>query len=306
MGAHLRKIFFKKMKTLAAIPCYNEEVAIGSVVLKSMKQVDEVLVVDDGSRDETVNIAKAAGAAVISHEENKGYGAAVRSCFKYAMQHNADIMLILDGDGQHDPSCIPDFVQALESNGADVVIGSRFLEKKNGIPKYRIAGMKVLNMSTRVAGNIKTTDSQSGYRAYSRRAIEKIKIRNSDMGAGSEILTQMKDHNLEVAEIPITTRYDIKGRSTKNPVAHGFGVLESLIRLITEKRPMLYIALPGFVAFLVGVFFGILLLQVYNQTKYFSLAYAMLVAIFLILGAIGLFMGLTLNVIARMREKNVE
>jgi len=103
--------------------------------------------------------------------------------------------------------------------------------------------MKILNLSTRVAGNIKTTDSQSGYRAYGRKAIEKIKITNLDMFicAGSEILTQMKDYNLNTVEIPITARYDIENISTKNPVAHGVGVLNSVIGLIAEKRPLRYI-----------------------------------------------------------------
>jgi glycosyltransferase involved in cell wall biosynthesis len=295
------------MKTLAAIPCYNEGLAIGSVVSKARKYVDEVLVIDDGSTDDTVEVAEATSAVVVSHDNNKGYGAAIRSCFDYAKQQNADIMVILDGDGQHDPSYIPDFINALTTKGADIVIGSRFLEKKNGngngIPRYRIAGMKVLNLSTRVAGSMKTTDSQSGYRAYSRKAIEMMRITNPDMGAGSEILTQVKDHDLDVVEIPITARYDIGGTSTKHPVAHGIGVLNSLIGAITEKRPLLYIGLPGFVTFVIGVFFGILLLQLYNQTRSFSLAYAMLVAIFMILGAIGLFMGLTLNVIAGLRRR---
>jgi hypothetical protein len=215
-------------------------------------------------------------------------------------------MVILDGDGQHDPSIIPDFVNALTTNGADIVIGSRFLEKnkqdKNGIPRYRIAGMKVLNLGTRVAGSMKITDSQSGYRAYSRKAIEMMRITNPNMGAGSEILTQVKDHDLDVVEIPITTRYDIEGTSSKHPVSHGVGVLNSLVGLIAEKRPLLYIGLPGFVTFVIGVFFGILLLRVYNQNGYFSLAYAMLVSIFMVLGALGLFMGMTLNVIARLKE----
>ena len=151
--------------------------------------------------------------------------------------------------------------------------------------------MKVLNLSTQIAGSIKTTDSQSGYRAYGRKAIEKIKITNLDMFicAGSEILTQVKDHNLNTVEIPITARYDIENISTKNPVAHGVGVLNSVIGLIAEKRPLLYIGLPGFVTFVIGVFFGILLLRVYNQNGSFSLAYyAMRVSIFMILGAIGL------------------
>jgi len=219
------------MKTIAAIPCYNERIPIGYVVLIARKHVDVVLVVDDGSTDDTAEVATAAGAVVVSHVVNKGYGAAIRTCFNYARENNFGIMIILDGDGQHDPSYIPDFITAMRTNGADVVIGSRFLEKNkqdkkgNGIPRYRIAGMKVLNLSTRVAGNIKTTDSQSGYRAYSRRAIEKITVTNPDMGAGSEILTQVKDHDLEVAEIPITARYDIDNISTKNPVVHGVGVL---------------------------------------------------------------------------------
>jgi glycosyltransferase involved in cell wall biosynthesis len=163
------------MKILVAIPCYNEGLAIESVALKASRYVDEVLVVDDGSTDDTVEVAEATGATVVAHDGNRGYGAAIRSCFNYAKQQNADIMIILDGDGQHDPSKIPDFVfEALTTTGADVVIGSRFLEKNNTIPRYRIAGLKVLNLSTRVAGNIKTTDSQSGYRAYGRKAIEKI------------------------------------------------------------------------------------------------------------------------------------
>ena len=206
------------MRTIAAIPCHNEALTIGSVILKARKYVDEVLVVDDGSTDDTVEVATAAGAAVVSHGVNKGYGAAIRTCFNYARENNFDVMVILGGDGQHDPSYSPDFITAMKTNKADVVIGSRFLTKNklSTIPKYRIVGMKVLNLFTRLVGNVKTTDSQSGYRAYSRKAIEKIKITNPDMGAGSEILTQSKNYNLKLVEIPITVRYDIGGTLAKN------------------------------------------------------------------------------------------
>jgi glycosyltransferase involved in cell wall biosynthesis len=108
------------MKTIVAIPCHNESLAIGSVVLKlkARKYVDEVLVVDDGSTDSTVEVATEAGAAI-------------RYCFDYAKEHDVDTMIILDGDGQHDSSYIPEFINAMKTAEADVVIGSRFLEKNN-------------------------------------------------------------------------------------------------------------------------------------------------------------------------------
>jgi len=183
------------------------------------------------------------------------------------------------------------------------VIGSRFLGKNNTVPKYRIAGMKVLNISTQLAGNIKTTDSQSGYRAYSRRAIEKIKVTNPDMGAGSEILMQLKGLNLNVVEIPISVRYDIEGTSSKNPVSHGFGVLNSIFRLITEKQPLLLLGLPGVVFIVIGFFFGLQLLQLYNQTGYFSMPLTTLAGFCIIFGTFGVFTGLMLKAIARFATK---
>ena len=113
------------MKTIAAIPCYNERIPIGYVVLIARKHVDEVLVVDDGSTDDTVEIATEAGAAVVSHVVNKGYGAAIQSCFNYARENNFDVMIILDGDGQHNPSYIPDFITAMKTSEANVVSNFR-------------------------------------------------------------------------------------------------------------------------------------------------------------------------------------
>ena len=251
---------------IAAMPAHNEEGTIAKVVLGAKKQhVDKVVVVDDGSTDSTAEIAEALGAMVVRHEENRGYGAAIRTCFETVKELDADIMVILDSDGQHDPSFIPDFITAMKTNKADVVIGSRFLTKNklSPIPKYRIVGMKVLNLFTRLHGT-KTTDSQSGYRAYSRRAIEKIRVTNPDMGAGSEILTQSKNYNLKLVEIPITVRYDIGGTSSKNPWRHGFGVLGWLIRTISESRPLFFFGIAGAVFTIIGLILGANVLYVAN------------------------------------------
>ena len=186
------------------------------------------------------------------------------------------------------------------------VIGSRFLDEnhKNGIPKWRIVGMKVLDISTKVAGKINVTDSQSGYRAYGRRAIEAIRIKNPDMGAGSEILLQIQEKQLKVVEIPINVRYDLEDTSSKNPVKHGFGVLGSIVQAVAVKRPMRYIGIPGLALIMIGFYFGLTLLRQYNQIGYFSLPFTLLAGFFIIVGVLGVFISLVLNVISRLlRER---
>ncbi len=192
------------MITIACIPAYNEEQSIAKIILGSKKYVDIIVVVDDGSSDATSDIAHSLGAHVVRHEQNEGYGAALRTCFRVAREIGADRMVIIDADGQHDPEEIPKLLLPL-SRGADLVIGSRFCNG-NGkdIPAYRKIGMKVLDITTSIAGGISVTDSQSGFRAYSKRAIDSICIDENGMSAGSEILLQAKNLNFCAKEVPIT------------------------------------------------------------------------------------------------------
>ena len=176
----------KKMKILAAIPCFNEEATIGSVVIKAKRHVDEVVVIDDGSIDETARIASEAGAKVIKHGGNKGYGAAIQSCFRYAKENNFDAMVILDGDGQHNADEIPHVLEPILDGTADISVGSRFLEEKhkNKVPLYRRFGIAVITWFTNLGSgkSRRVVDAQSGFRAYSRRAIEKIDPKDEGMG----------------------------------------------------------------------------------------------------------------------------
>jgi glycosyltransferase involved in cell wall biosynthesis len=212
------------------MPAYNEEAYIAKTIVGARRHADAVLVVDDGSTDETVAIAEALGAIVVRHATNRGYGGALQTIFSTARGMGVEELVIIDADGQHDPGDIPRLLSELRS-GKDVVIGSRFLEGSAGdIPAYRKVGMKVLDAATTLAGNgLAITDSQSGFRAYGRRAIEAIRPSGEGMSAGSEILIQAGDHHLQVAEVPIHVRYDIEGTSSENPVSHGVGVNRGLL-----------------------------------------------------------------------------
>jgi hypothetical protein len=155
--------------------------------------------------------------------------------------------------------------------GNDVVIGSRFVEGSAGdIPAYRKVGMKVLDTATTLAGNnLAITDSQSGFRAYGRKAIEAIHISGEGMSAGSEILIQISDHRLKVAEVPIRVRYDIEGTSSENPVSHGVGVLMNIVKLISFRRPLVFFGIPGTLFALLGIGAEIYTFSEYYRTAQF-------------------------------------
>lgn len=293
----------KSIGLLVAIPAYNEEVAIGSVVARAKVYADKVIVVDDGSKDKTAEVARLVGAEVITHEKNGGYGAAIRTCFSVAKKYNADVMVIIDADGQHSPSDIPLLVEEMKLSGADIVIGSRFLNgnaAKDNIPAYRKVGMKVLDTATAMGSGVNVTDTQSGFRAYSRNAIRKIQLGDTGMGAGSEILIKAAEQNLKISEAQIKVRYDIKGTSSKGPVSHGLSVLHSIIGLISQKKPMIFFGVPGCLMLVAGLLFCILTINTFNVTRNVEAIYAMICMCSILLGVLFLFTGLTLTSIKRV------
>lgn len=286
--------------TIAAMPAYNEAHAIAEVIKGCKKYVDKVVVVDDGSTDNTVDIAESLGAYVVRHEVNRGYGAALRNCFETARNLGAGAMVIIDSDGQHDPSEIPKLLEPLKQ-GFDLVIGSRFINGNGkNVPIYRKFGMKVLDVATYIAGGLNVTDSQSGFRAYGRKAIENINLNGTDMSAGSEILIQARDHRLKFTEVEINCRYDIEDCSTEHPFIHGPRVLFQILKDMEYRRPLYYFSIPGLIMVSTGVLMGLKFLQDYMLGFNLRFGPTLLMVMLTIIGAFMIFTGIILHAISRM------
>ena len=247
---------------LVCIPTYNEERKIKEVVKKALPHVDKVIVCDDGSTDKTAVLAEKAGATVISHEKNLGYGAAISTLFDYCRKNNAEIMVTLDGDGQHNPDQIPDLINVILKHNVDVVIGSRSLSDDKDLPSYRRTGIKIITSTINSATNLKVTDSQSGFRAYSKEAIDLIHTTESGMAVSTEILVKISNNGLSLAEVPITVSY-IGDTSTEHPVTHGTHVIGSTLKYVSIKHPMYFYGLPGILLFISGLILGISFLDGY-------------------------------------------
>ena len=295
---------------IAGIPAYNEEKTIAKVILLAQKHVDAVVVCDDGSQDLTADIAQRLGAIVVKHEKNMGYGVAIRTLFEKARALNADMLLTLDADGQHNAREIPKLIQPILENKADIVIGSRFLQQNSGMPLYRRFGIKVLTKmtnSSRRKGAL--TDAQCGFRAYNRKAIEGIILEEQGMGVSAEALMKARDLGLVVAEVPVEVRYRDLETSTHNPFRHGLGVISTIIRMVVEERPLIYLGIPGAILLSLGMFFGLWTLQLYYISEPHSITTNVALAslAFTLIGIFFLFTAITLYAILRAirRERTI-
>lgn len=255
--------------TVACIPAYNEEKSIAKVLVKTIPHVDGVIICDDGSTDMSARIAERMGAKVIRHERNMGYGASLSTLFRAALDDGADIIVTLDADGQHDPDQIPRLLEPILSGAADVVIGSRFLGsggEGDSVPKYREGGIKAITRLAQMGADNKITDAQSGFRAYTRRALELLIPTETGMGASTEILIKARKNNLRIYEVPATVTYHEES-STKNPVAHGLDVVLSTIRHLSIMRPLIFYGIPGAIFLVMGLVFWLLVLQTFAVTR---------------------------------------
>ena len=217
------------MKTIVIIPAFNEQAAIESVVSKSLQYANDVLVVDDGSSDNTSQIAEKAGASILKHSNNFGKGVALKDAF--AKIEGYDIVITIDGDGQHNPCEIQNLIKPIVDDEADFVNGSRYLNAfEENTPAYRRVGQKVLDIATNIAAGTNVTDSQSGFRAFKGSTINCYKFRDPGFGIESEMIADAAQNNLRIVEVPITVKYDVENSSTKGPISHGVGVLLKIIK----------------------------------------------------------------------------
>ncbi len=291
-------------KITAIIPAYNEQLSVGSIALQVKKYVDRVIVVDDGSTDRTADIVKLAGVELISHPKNMGKGVALETGFKAV--ENADIIVTVDADGQHKISDIPKLIKPIIDGEADIVNGSRYINGgENDTPIYRRVGQTVLDMATNFNSKINVTDSQSGFRAFSKETLPVFEFEQTGYGIESEMLIEASNANFRIKEVEIEVRYDVDG-SKQNPVTHGVGVLLKVVQQMEFQRPMYYYTFPGTVLLVLGLIFGYIFLSKYLGGQISSLTPTTLAALLTIGGGFIMFTGIILHSMNRLIDRAIE
>jgi len=279
------------LKIGIGLPAYNEEEKIGNIITKLQNKVDLVIVCNDGSDDRTEEIAKQMNAVVINHEKNKGYGSAISSIFSKAKEEELDVLITFDADGQHRIEDIEPILKPILEDKADVVIGSRFLDGiEQEIPKYRKFGVKTITSLSNMSSKQKITDSQSGFRAYNKKAIQKITPGEKGMGISTEILIKSDKLGLKIEEVPIKILYN--GKTSKhNAASHGASVIMSTLKFISLDHPLKFYGIPGLILTIVGLFFVGWTINEYISIGNFPVHVALL-------GVAGIIMGTILSVTA--------
>ncbi|MCL7418061.1 MAG: glycosyltransferase family 2 protein [Halalkalicoccus sp.] len=271
------------------VPAYNEAGSIEHVVEAAKKYGDRVFVVDDGSRDDTALLAREAGADVIEHEYNRGYGAALKTLFRAADRQDARHLVVLDADDQHDPADIPRLVAAQRESDTEIVIGSRFGDgAATDIPRYRRLGLFVVNTLTNMSigafhPSKRISDTQSGFRAYNRRAIAGLaddETIGSQMNASTDILYHAHQRGYGIEEVGIRVRYDVANASSHDPISHGYNLVNNISTTVQNTHPLISLGTPGVLSIVLGISGLYWLVSVFLATGSLSFALTALSALF--------------------------
>lgn len=232
------------MKRIVVMPAYNAgQTLLYTYSLIPHDAVDEIILVDDGSADATIEIARKLDLSLIVHPHNAGYGANQKTCYMEALRMGADIVIMLHPDGQYDPAIIPQMIQAIENGDGDFILASRFLEKggalKGGMPFYKFLSNRFLTTVENMALNLHLSEYHSGYRAYSRKVLETVPfLRNSnDFVFDTQMIFQAANFGFKIHEVPVSTKY-FEGASSislRRSIVYGLSTLSIVVQYLLNK-----------------------------------------------------------------------
>lgn len=194
-------------ETFVVVPAFQEAASIGRVAAELRATGARVVVVDDGSSDDTAARAREAGALVVRHAVNRGQGAALQTGIAHALECGARRVVTFDADGQHSPGDLPALLEPLEQGRAEIALGSRFLGSAPDMPWTRRIVLRAAVVFTRLTSGLAVTDTHNGLRAFSRRAASELCLRQDRMAHASELLDQVRRSGLPWVEVPVHVRY---------------------------------------------------------------------------------------------------
>jgi glycosyltransferase involved in cell wall biosynthesis len=291
---------------IAIIPAYDECQNIAELVSETAKYVTSVIVVDDGSHDNTAELAASMNAKVIRNRHNAGKGAALKRGLVECLKYNPDIVVTLDGDGQHDPADIPKLIEPIENEEADMVIGSRYGKSivNLEVPRYRRFGLSFIDFMNKSLVRSPIKDTQSGFRVYAKDVLGMMAHYSSTgFGAETEQLATAELYGLRIIEIPVMVKYKGLSRTSKqNALLQGAHIISTIFHIAVERRPLLFFGIPGVILMIAAISTTIIVARLYSQSTYFSVPLTLVTLAFVLLGFMLILISLVLYELKRIRE----
>ena len=294
------------VKVMVCIPTYNAESTIAEAVKQCKKFADLVLVINDGSSDNSATIAKEAGAEILTHKINLGYGGAIKSGLTEALKRKAKVTITFDADLQHDPKDLSKLIEPIISEKADIVIGSRFLEESDDVKSYRKFGIKLITSMVNLFSGNNIKDAESGLRSYSYDALTKIvsNLETEGMGMSAEILLKAGVNKLKIVEVPRKEMYPENVQtSSQNPLKHGLTVVSTIFKLIIETKPLTAFGIPSLFLFILSGISSFYVIEFYNQMSRLPVGLTLFTITLLTVGFFFILAGVILYVLSRISKK---
>lgn len=296
----------KPIDILVCIPTYNAESTIKEAVRLCKEYADVVVVVNDGSSDKSAQYARESGADVVTHKINRGYGGAIKTGLLEGLRRNAKVTITFDADLQHDAKDIPKIAKPVLSNEADIVIGSRFLEKTDNVKPYRKFGIKIITSMVNSFSKNNIRDAESGLRAYSLHALKQIlpSLETEGMGMSAEILLKAAVYKLKIVEVPRKEMYpEGVQTSSKNPLRHGLGVVITILKLIVETKPLPAFGIPSIIFFIAAAIGTIYVVEFYNSAARLPLGMTVVTILLISIGFFFILAAIILHVLSRISSR---